>query len=252
MHLMAEPEMAGQIVKCPGCSMKFQIPAMPAEEAAAPSARQAQATAPGRLHPSGQPQHRKAWKEQDPTNPNAKLSFGIGLGITLLWFAIMFPFSPPHGKAPGDFSAVESIANLFYKHFTVSFANTLFFFWALAICVLKLKKLQHQRAAMLLDVLPMELGKDINAQNVGRFIDHLYGLPIQLRDSLMVNRIRKALEFFEVRQHVGHVSAMMTSQSAIDGSRIMGSYIMLRAFLWAIPCSASSARSSASRTRSAG
>jgi MotA/TolQ/ExbB proton channel family len=105
----------------------------------------------------------------------------------------------------------------------------------MAICFLKWKKLKHQREALLLDVLPMELGKDINAQNVGRFIDHLYRLPVHLRDSLMVNRIRKALEFFEVRQNVGHVSAMMTAQSAIDGSRIMGSYIIVRAFLWAIP-----------------
>jgi hypothetical protein len=81
----------------------------------------------------------------------------------------------------------------------------------------------------------MELGKEINSTNVSRFIDHLYRLPINLRDSLMVNRIRKALELFEVRQNVTHVSAMMTSQSAIDGSRIIGSYIMIRAFLWAIP-----------------
>ena len=231
MHLMAEPEMSGQVVKCPGCNIKFQIPDM----AAAPSSPTAQPTAQGRLNPTGQPQQRKAWKEEDPTNPNAKLSFAIGLGIAVVWFAIMYPFSPPHGKALSEFTTSESIANLFYKHFTVSFANTLFFFWALAICVLKFQKLKHQREAMLLDVLPMELGKDITAQNVGRFIDHLYKLPVHLRDSLMVNRIRKALEFFEVRQHVGHVSAMMTSQSAIDGSRIMGSYIMLRAFLWAIP-----------------
>ncbi len=235
MHLMAEPEMSGQIVKCPGCSTKFQIPEMSPADATAPTSPRATATAPGRLNPGGQPQHRKAWKEEDPTNPNAKLSFGIGLGVSVLWFLIMYPFQPAHGKATGDFSTGETIANLFYKHFTVSFANTLFFFWAIAICVLKLKKLKHQREALLLDVLPMELGKDINAQNVGRFIDHLYRLPMHLRDSLMVNRIRKALEFFEVRQNVGHVSAMMTSQSAIDGSRIMGSYIMVRAFLWAIP-----------------
>jgi hypothetical protein len=105
----------------------------------------------------------------------------------------------------------------------------------MAICWLKLKKLKHQREALLLDVLPIELGKEVNGQNVSRFIDNLYKLPINLRDSLMVNRIRKALELFEVRQNVGHVSAMMSSQSAIDGSRIMGSYIMVRAFLWAIP-----------------
>lgn len=231
--------MAGQTVRCPGCNQKLHIPAEVAEATSSlpppDSVRQPRATSPGRMHPSGQPQERKAWKEEDPTNPSAKLSFGIGLAATIVVFLIMYPFAPPAGKPPGEFSTMQMLANLLYKHFTVSFLNTLFFFWAIAICWLKLKKLKHQREAMLLDVLPIELGKEINGQNVHAFINHLYKLPINLRDSLMVNRIRKALELFEVRQNVGHVSAMMTSQSAIDGSRIMGSYIMVRAFLWAIP-----------------
>ena len=238
MHLMGEAELAGQIVKCPGCNTKFQIPAAPppAEEPAQFAAQpRVTARGPGRLNPSGQPHPRKAWKEEDPTNPNARLSFGIGLGATLIWFAIIYFFQASPSKLSSDYSTGETLANLFYKHFTVSFANTLFFCWAMAICYLKMKKLKHQRAALFLDVLPMELGKEINAQNVGHFIDHLYRLPFNLRDSLMVNRIRKALEFFEVRQNVPGVSTMMSSQSAIDGSRIMGSYIMLRAFLWAIP-----------------
>jgi uncharacterized protein YdcH (DUF465 family) len=105
----------------------------------------------------------------------------------------------------------------------------------MAICVLKFQKLKHQRAALLLDVLPMDLGKEINAENVGRFLDHIYQLPARLRDSLMVNRIRKALEFFEVRQNVREVGSMMENQANIDSSRIGGSYILVRAFLWAIP-----------------
>ncbi len=237
MHLMAEAEMAGQVVTCPGCNTKLQIPAEPAG-VPPPDAHRPRVTspgAPGRMHPSGQPQERKAWKEEDPTNPNARLSFGIGIGVTLLWFAMVYPFQAPHGTPVGSYTTMQTLANLFYKHLTVSFMNTLFFFWAMAICYLKMKKLKHQRTALLLDVLPMELGKEINGMNVALFFNHLYKLPFNLRDSLMVNRIRKALEFFEVRQNVGHVSAMMTSQSAIDGSRIMGSYILLRAFLWAIP-----------------
>lgn len=225
MALMAESEMAGQVVKCPGCNTRLQIPA-------------------ASLHSSdpgdegiigGLTLHRNVWKEEDPTNPNPALSFGIGMGLTLVWFAIIYFFQAPDGKVASEFTTGEVLANLFYKHFTVSFANTLFFFWASGICYLKLLKLRHQRRAMLLDVLPRELGNSINAQNVGSFIDHVYGLPVSLRDSLMVNRIRKALEFFEVRQNVADVSSLMASQSGIDGSRIMGSYIMPRAFLWAIP-----------------
>ena len=232
--------MAGKLVRCPGCNMKLQIPAtLPDSEEAAPEPTPGipQPTARGPMPKAapGTVPHRKAWKEEDPTNPNARLSFGIGLGLTLIWFAMVYPMQAAAGKDSASFTGAESLANLFYKHFTVSFMNTLFFCWAMAICFLKLQKLKRQREALLLDVLPVELGKEINASNVGRFIDHIYKLPVHLRDSMMVNRIRKALEFFEVRQNVGHVSAMMTSQSAIDGSRISGSYIILRAFLWAIP-----------------
>jgi len=51
----------------------------------------------------------------------------------------------------------------------------------------------------------------------------------------MVNRIRKALEFYEIRQNSGDVREMMAMQSDIDSVRIGGSYTLLRAFLWAIP-----------------
>ncbi len=241
MHLMAEPEMAGQVVKCPGCNAKIQIPGTPPEaEQPAPGVpppnppRRGSVGTEARFNPTGDPQ-RKAWIEEDPTNPNARVSFGIGLGVTIVWFAIIYFFRASPTKVSSEFNAGEVLANLFYNHFTVSFANTLFFCWAIAICFLKWKKLEHQRQAMILDVLPMEIGKEINASNVGLFIDHVYRLPFNLRDSLMVNRIRKALEFFEIRQNVTDVSAMMNSQSGIDGSRIMGSYIMIRAFLWAIP-----------------
>jgi hypothetical protein len=100
---------------------------------------------------------RKGWKEEDPTNPNGLLSFSIGIGLTLIWFAIVYPMQAPGDKPSADFSGWEVLANLFFKHLTISFANTLFFCWAMAICVLKFQKLKHQRAALLLDVLPMDL-----------------------------------------------------------------------------------------------
>ena len=228
MQLIAEPQMAGQIVKCPACNAKVQVPL-------APEGDDGHGSAAGTGAHSSTRTFRAVWKEQDPTNPNALLSLGIGLGITVIWFAIIYFFQAPAGKVSSEFTTGETLANLFYKHFSVSFANTLFFCWAAAICYLKLLKLRHQRRAMLLDVLPMELGEQISVKNVGVFIDHVYGLPETLRDSLMVNRIRKALEFFEARQNVADVSSLMSSQSAIDGSRIIGSYILVRAFLWAIP-----------------
>jgi biopolymer transport protein ExbB/TolQ len=267
MSLKAEPDMVGKVVRCPGCNTKMQIPEMPAGEGSElnvsalaksgaippPSIAAKSGVVPspsitiqGSLQkPTEQPlpqQHfvptrtqRTGWTEQDPTNPNGFVCFGIGLVITIAWFGIMYPMQAPHGKDVSIYTSAEFLANVFYKHFTVSFLNTLFFAWAASIIYLKLKKLRHQREALLLDVLPMELGQEINGENVATFIDHVYNLPRRLRDSLMVNRIRKALELFEVRQNVSDVATMMSSQSDIDSARIGGSYTMLRAFLWAIP-----------------
>lgn len=163
------------------------------------------------------------------------MSFGIGVLLFLAWVGILFPFVAPETKPVAEYTGMEFLASLFYKHMLVSFTNTLFFTWAMSILYLKFQKLRHQREALLLDVLPWELGAEINAQNVGVFIDNLYKLPVRLRDSMMVNRIRKALELFEVKQNVGDVTNMLSSQSDIDSMRIGGSYTLLKAFLWAIP-----------------
>ena len=223
MQLKSEPDQAGQVVRCPGCSARLQIPAnMPESTVTKPGAANRAAA-------------RHAWKETDPTNPNMFVSLGLGLAMLTIWFLILLPFNPAAGKPNSEYNTMEFVASLFFKHFLVSLLNTLFFSWSIAILFLKFKKLRHQKAALLLDVLPMRLGKEINAGNVAQFIDHVYALPRKLRDSLMVNRIRKALELFEIRQSSSDVREMMASQSDIDGARIGGSYTLTRAFLWAIP-----------------
>ena len=50
-----------------------------------------------------------------------------------------------------------------------------------------------------------------------------------------MNRLRKALEFFYIRQNNPEVASMITSQSDIDANKVAGSYSMVKVFLWAIP-----------------
>lgn len=275
MQLKAEPEMAGKVVRCPGCNTKLSIPATvtppPPSSLSGPTTLPSPSSLPG---PSGitpppapadndafgaeyehgtsssapegipgpsatqdpTPQgERGGWEEKDPTNPNGLISFGIGFLLFLTWVGILYPFQAPEGTPTATYTTMQFMASLFYKHMAVSFTNTLFFTWSMSIIYLKLQKLRHQREALLLDVLPWELGAEINRDNVGVFIDNLYKLPRRLRDSMMVNRIRKALELFEVKQNAGDVTNMLSSQSDIDGMRIGGSYTLLKAFLWAIP-----------------
>ena len=235
-RLSVAPAEAGKTAQCPSCNKRIQIPAPepePVEEAASVADGTEAATRDPESH--RRKTERQAWKETDPTNPNPLLSLGLGMGALLVWFGCLLPFNPPAGTAVAEYSTMQFVASLFYKHFLASFVNTGFFTWAIAIVVLKHRKIRHQKAALMLDVLPMNLGKQINAGNVAAFIDHVYALPVRLRDSLMVNRIRKALELYEIRHSASDVREMMVSQSEIDSARISGSYTLLRAFLWAIP-----------------
>ena len=247
MTLQAESDMAGKMVRCPGCDTKLQIPdlatppgvPMPTGVDSAWEGEKQHELAGGESYSSepAQPEkpHRTGWVESDPTNPSSWLSLIIGLVVAVTFLSMLWPFNPPADKPISDYKTMEWLASLFFKHALVSITNTVFFCWAMAILYLKLGKLRHQRRALLLDVLPLDLGREINPQNVGDFIDHLYSLPQRLRDSVMVNRIRKGLELYEVRPSVADVGHMMSSQSDIDSMRIGGSFSILKAFLWAIP-----------------
>lgn len=204
MKLMVEPEYAGSNVTCPSCGLNLTVPAASAgSEAGAAKAG------------------REGWKETDPTNPNIWIALGIGVGIFVLIYLLALPFKYTKG--------------LLYERGWVQFAETFFFGWGVAFLVLKLLKIRHQQSALRLDVLPVEIAREIAKDNVASFIQHVYSLPVKLRDSLMVNRIRKALELFETRQVNAEVSTMMSNQSNIDGARIGGSYTLVKVFIWAIP-----------------
>jgi len=204
MKLMVEPEYAGTNVTCPSCGLNLTVPAA----AAASDAGAAKAG-------------REGWKETDPTNPNIWVALGIGMGVFVLLYLMALPFKYTKG--------------LLWERGWVQFAETFFFGWGVAFLILKLLKIQHQQSALRLDVLPVDIAREISKETVGTFIQHVYSLPVKLRDSLMVNRIRKALELFENRQVNGEVSTMMSNQSNIDGARIGGSYTLVKVFIWAIP-----------------
>jgi len=266
MQLKAEPEMAGKVVRCPGCNTKLSIPAtlgapppsglpapsglpdpsgLPSPSGVTPPAPQENDAfgaeyehgSSGAAYETPAEQHQSArggWEETDPANPNPWLALGIGAVASLAWFGIMFPFGKgAYGANPVD--TMDYMHDLFLERTWVNYTETFFFFWAVALLYLKSRKLRHQKDAMYLDVLPAELGAEINRDNVGHFIDHLYNLPPRLRDSMMVNRIRKGLELFEVRQNNGDVGNMLGAQSNIDSARVGGSYSLIKVFLWAIP-----------------
>ncbi|MFT6179146.1 MAG: hypothetical protein ACJAQT_002964 [Akkermansiaceae bacterium] len=202
------PEHMGHQVQCPACQNRLTVPSeiAPAEGASAPK------------HPE-----RMGWEEGDHANVSFGKSLLIGVGITIAFLGLMFPFL---GTRLGD---------LFLDRGWVNWMETFLFCWGLTILGLKWKKNQSQERATLLNLFPQHLGREINASNVGTFIDNVYNAPIKLRDSLMVNRIRKSLELFESRVNNSEVADFLNTQSDIDANRSTNSYSIVKVFLWAIP-----------------
>lgn len=221
LSMTAEDEHAGKIVSCPGCNGKFQIPPLPTGPA---KSTQTNATGAAQT-PQGQ---RGGWTEDDHANVNFLVSLTCGIVISALFLVAMIPLLGPSKEQPG-------FGDIFLRRDWVNYAETFLFFWGIVILGMKWKKTKRQRRSMLLDIVPTKLGSEINSQTVGGFIDHIYKLPHRLRDSLMVNRIRKGMELFEKRNNNSEVATFLSAQSDIDANRITGSYTLLKVFLWAIP-----------------
>ena len=223
LGLSVSEEHAGKSARCPSCGNRVTVPGLEKSPAGGAAMKGTSGSEERQADRGSEAKHRTGWQESDPANPNLWVSLGLGVainfGILLLGLALRGTY----------------VYTILFERGWVNFAETFVFSWGMAIVLLKFKKLSHQRNALLLDVLPQRLGREINSGNVGKFVDHVYTLPIRLRDSLMVNRIRKGLELFEVRPSNADVAHMMSTQSDIDSIRIAGSYSLVKVFIWAIP-----------------
>lgn len=206
--LAATPELFGQTVQCPACKGKLEVP----------SAEVKTETSSTRSRPQ-----RSGWDERDHANVDFIKSLLIGAVLTACFLALLIPFVD------------TALGSIFLKRGWVNFAETFLFTWGMTILVMKWKQNKRQERAAMLELFPARLGNEINCDNVGGFIDNIYKIPLTMRDSLIVNRIRKALELFENRTDNGEVAAFLSTQSDIDANRSSGSYSLLKVFLWAIP-----------------
>lgn len=202
------PEHFGQTVLCPACKGKLTVSA-PEEGSSAPGA-------PSRPE-------REGWPEKDHANPNFGVSLGIAVGLTVVFLLLMVPFRETR------------FGGIFLDRGWVNYAETFLFFWGLTILAMKWKMNQRQERAALLDLFPQRLGREINRETVPGFIENIYKVPLSLRDSIIVNRIRKALELFEARPNNTEVATFLNTQSELDANRSTGSYALIKVFLWAIP-----------------
>lgn len=233
--LQAEAELAGKTVKCPGCSTRIQIPvgfATPPSENEEPTS-EGEELADHYYDQLPELEISHSHVGPHPSTVSVWVAGGIGIGVTFLWYIIMFLFpKTPPGVAPG---LAGYLRQLFCERGTTQYWTTLLTFWCMGLLILKWINLRKQRRAMIIQALPTDISEEINTSNLKEFHDHIINFPKPLRNTYIVNRIRKALEFFYVRQNNPEVAQMISSLSEVDAAKANGSYSMVKVFLWAIP-----------------
>jgi hypothetical protein len=128
-----------------------------------------------------------------------------------------------------------ALGELFWDRGWVPFFTTFLMFWSASILILKWMQIKHQREAMLLDALPLELSEEITLDSLDLFVDHINELPGDTQDSFLINRVIRGIEHFRVRHSAAETVTMMESQSAIDANNVAGSYTLVKVFIWALP-----------------
>lgn len=241
--LTGDASLAGQVIHCPACNKKFEIPAEFAQQDAVaeagpaePAATSGQAPAPpvpGRLtqrvapkvkaKPPASGKAEKKASHADGTNVSALLTGAWGLGATVLNYLILWPVQNSY------------IGALYIQRGWVPYVETLLFWWAVAILFFKYQKLEKQRRGMLFDLLPDDIGREITQANAERFVAHIWKLPVKPNESFLVTRVLRGLEHFRIRNNNSEVASAISSQSDIDGNAVGSSYALLKVFIWAIP-----------------
>ncbi|MFK7779414.1 MAG: MotA/TolQ/ExbB proton channel family protein [Gimesia sp.] len=159
----------------------------------------------------------------DGTEVSLSKSAVIALVTSIIFYILIIPIRDKY------------LGELFLARGWVPFALVFLMSWSGAILFLKTRKLAKQKDSMLFDTLPTDISEDITEKTVSKFIEHVKNLPVDPRESFLVNRVLRGLEHFSILKSTSEVSSRLQSQSEIDATTIDSSYTMLKVFIWAIP-----------------
>lgn len=232
--LQADARIMGKVVSCPNC--RGSISVIPEEDEAEAQAtsqktvtrgtvrsKRGASSASTRSKVQSRRKTGQTWQHVDSTNVSMLGSLGIGLLLSAGFLCLTLPIRRTYFGA------------LFWDRGWVPFVLMILMGWSIGILVLKYKKLERQKQAMLLDVLPVEVGEEITVDNVDAFVDRVKSLPSHLHESFMVRRMQLGLRHFMVRRSNPEVASLLVSQSQIDAEAVGSSYSLLKIFIWAIP-----------------
>lgn len=178
--------------------------------------------------------NRLSWNRSDPeqrllfrggrfTRVNNFCSFLLALIGTCLFYTALIPLHE------------EYVAQMFTERGRVPYAIVFFFFWAMAILVLKSLKLKLQRKTLRLPILPENSEFVLSPTTVGEVTKKIHQVVDEPRQFILLNRIEIALSNLKNLGRVADLDEILRSQGEQDESTVETSYSIINGFVWAIP-----------------
>lgn len=118
---------------------------------------------------------------------------------------------------------------------TIPYFTCFFSAWAISILFLKSSKSKYQRRALSYAVVPDQHDFVLSSTTVDQVMDRIYATVDDPRHFVLFNRIAIALSNLKNLGQVGDVDDILRSQAENDESVTETSYMLLGAFIWAIP-----------------
>lgn len=225
--LKVRDENVGKKVRCPYChhTMLVKKPETPiidtSVDVSGGSSASSSTSKPTSGSRNGKKSASSGWA--DGTEVSLSKSGMIAAIASIVFIVLMFPFRSYY------------LGELFLDRGWVPFALVFLMSWSATILILKYFKLAKQKDSMLFDTLPTDISEEISEKTVPKFIEHVKNLPVDPRESFLINRVLRGLEHFRVLKSSAEVSSRLQSQSEIDATAVDSSYTILKVFIWAIP-----------------
>ena len=154
----------------------------------------------------------------------------IGAALSALFYAALLPF---RGRG------IQLIDMFFHggaeHRSTIPYYTVFLTGWALAIVFVKWKKLQVQRRALEVKILPDDPNFVLSPRTAREILDRMYEKVDSPRRFVLFDRIERALSNLKNLGNISPVAECLNNQAANDDNYLASSYTVLKGFIWAIP-----------------
>ena len=174
------------------------------------------------------PEQRLGFRGGRYTAANKALSLIGGIIISIAVFALMI-------YVLKGYELLSRVTSIMLERGPTQYIAMVFFFWALVMLWIKVRKLEFQKKAFQLPIMPADASFSLSPETARQVLDRLHEMVDNPSHFAVLNRVERALSNMDNIGHTTDVTAILKVQADNDESQVAASYGIIQGLVWAIP-----------------